>query len=115
MAGKILVVTDDVFFWARIQGAAKDAGREAFRAGDEAAMEAAFASGGVDRILADLTSRAVNVLDWARRWKSLATPPRLIAFGPHVDETALRAALEAGFDDAMPNSRFHRRLAEHVR
>lgn len=115
MPGKILVITDDVFFWARILGAAKAAGRDAARIGDEAAMEAAFAAGGVDRVLADLNSRAVDVLAWAGRLKSLPAPPRLIAFGPHVDEAGQAAALAAGFDEAMPNSRFNRMLGDYLR
>ena len=112
MAGKILFVSDDVFFWARVQGLAKTLGREAVRVGDEAAMDAAFRSGGVARVIVDLGSRSVDALEWVPRWKGSSPAPQLIAFGSHVDEAGFAAARDAGFDLVMPNSRFNRQLAE---
>lgn len=114
MASKILVVTDDLLFWARVQGTATAAGRQAVRIGDEASMKAAFEAGGVDRIFADLGSRSVDVRAWAARWKSLPSPPRLIGYGPHVDEAGMESARAAGFDEAMPNSRFNRMLQDLI-
>ena len=105
MNGKILFVSDDIFFWARVQAAAKTLGREAVRVGDEAAMDAAFRTGGVVRVIVDLGSRSVDALAWAPRWKGASPAPQLIAFGSHVDEAAFTAALSAGFDEVMPNSR----------
>ena len=112
MTGKILFVSDDVFFWARVHGLAKTLGREAVRVGDEAAMDAAFRSGGVARVIVDLGSRSVDARAWVPRWKGSSPAPQLIAFGSHVDEAAFAAAREAGFDLVMPNSRFNRQLAE---
>ncbi len=112
MNGKILFVSDDVFFWARVHGLAKTLGRDAVRVGDEAAMDAAFRSGGVARVIVDLGSRSVDARAWAARWKGASPPPQLIAFGSHVDEAAFTAARDAGFDLVMPNSRFNRQLAE---
>lgn len=37
---------------------------------------------------------------------------KLIAFGPHVHETRLSKATEAGFDQVMPRSRFFHILGE---
>jgi len=112
MSETILFVSDDVFFWARVQGTAKTLGRTVVRVGDEAAMDAAFRSGTVGRVIADLGSRSVDVFAWAPRWKGVSPAPQLIAFGSHVDEAAFAAAREAGFDHVMPNSRFNRSLAE---
>jgi DNA-binding response OmpR family regulator len=112
MSGKILFVSDDVFFWARVQGLAKSLGSNAVRIGDEEAMDAAFQSGGVARVIVDLGSRSVDVLGWAARWKGASPPPQLVAFGSHVNEAALAAAKEAGFDDVMANSRFSRSMAD---
>jgi DNA-binding response OmpR family regulator len=114
MTGRILFVSDDVMFWARVRAAAQAASREIARIDGEAAMAEAYRSGDVARVLADLGSRSVDVLSWARRWKSAPQPPELIAFGSHVDEGALLAAREAGFDRVMPNSQFHRTVAELV-
>ena len=112
MNGKIVFVSDDVFFWARVQGVAKSLGREEIRVGDEATMDAAFRAGGVARVIVDLGSRSVDALAWAARWKGSSPAPQLIAFGSHVNEAAFAAARDAGFDLVMPNSRFNRQLAE---
>lgn len=114
MTGRLLFVSDDLFFWARVQAAARAAGREVRRIGSEAAMEEAFAQGGVGRVIFDLGSRSVDPLAWAPRWKSLDPPPELVAYGAHVDEAALFEARAAGFDHVMPNSRFHRDLPDFV-
>jgi DNA-binding response OmpR family regulator len=112
MAGKVLLVSDDVMFWAKVHGVAKAAGIPVARIPDEAAMEAAFREGGVAKVLADLGSRSVDLHGWARRWKAVAPPPRLIAYGSHVDAAGMDRAVEAGYDEVMPNSRFHRSLSE---
>ena len=112
MNGKILFVSDDVFFWARVWECAKARGRDAVRVGDEATMDAAFRAGGVARVIVDLGSRSVDALAWAARWKQSSPAPELIAFGSHVNEAALAAARDAGFDLVMPNSRFNRQLAD---
>ena len=111
MNGRILFVSDDVFFWARVAAAAKAAGRDASRVGDDAGMEAALAAGGVVRVLFDLSTRAVDPVTCASRWKATTPPPELVAFGSHVNEGALAAAKAAGFDQVMANSRFQRELA----
>ena len=114
MSGRVLFVSDDLLFWARVQAAARSAGREARRIGSEQAMEEAFAEGGVLRVIFDLGSRSVDALSWAPRWKSADPAPELVAYGAHVDEAALFEARAAGFDQVMPNSRFHRSLATFV-
>ena len=110
MEAKILFVSNDVFFWARVQGLAKSLGRDAVRVGDEVAMDAAFQAGGVTRVIVDLGCRSVDALAWAARWKGATPAPQLIAFGSHVDEAAFAAARQAGFDEVMPNSRFNRTI-----
>ena len=77
MNEKILFVSDDVFFWARVQGLAKTLGRDAVRVGDEATMEAAFHAGGVARVIVDLGSRSVDGLAWAAPggWRAGAAQP----------------------------------------
>lgn len=112
MAGKVLLVTDDVMFWAKVHSLAKAAGVPAARVADEASMEAAVAEGGVAKVFADLGSRSVDVLAWAPRLRAMSPPPRLVAYGSHVDTGAMERAVAAGFDEVMPNSRFHRSLPE---
>ncbi len=112
MNEKIVFVSADVFFWARVTSLAKTLGREAVRVGDEAAMDAAFRAGGVSRVIVDLSCRSVDALAWVPRWRATTPSPHLIAFGSHVNEEALAAARDAGFDLVMPNSKFNHQLAE---
>lgn len=111
-SGKVLLATGDVLFWAGVHAAAKAAGVVAIRVGDEASMEKAYAEGGVRLVMADLATAGVDVLSWASRWKGLDPPPRLVAYGSHVDVDRMARAREAGFDEVMPNSRFHREYRE---
>jgi len=112
---RILFVSDDVFFWARVQAAARAAGSDAPRVGDEAGLAAAVAEGDVSRVLFDLGVRAVDPGACAVRFKAVSPSPELVAFGSHVDEAALSAARAAGFDRVMPNSRFQKELPDLVR
>lgn len=114
MSGRIVVVCDDLFFWAKIHGAAKLRGRDAVRVGDEAAMDRAFAEGGVETILADLASRGVDLSVWAARWKERADAPRLVGFVSHVDVAARDRARLAGFDTVLTRSQFSETLGDWI-
>ena len=62
----------------------------------------------------ELADAAVVLLDLALGLDpaSLVAPGRtLIAYGAHVDEAALAAAMAAGCDDALPRSKVFRRAA----
>ena len=111
---KIVFVSSDVMFWARVHAAAKAAGSDAVRVGDEAGMEAAVRDGSVSRVIFDLGFKEFDAAACAARWTSSSPRPQLVAFGSHVDEDAMAAAKNAGFDVVMPNSRFHRTLPEWV-
>ena len=71
-------------------------------------LPAAFLGGGAFLVIADLAAPGIDVLAWAPRWKGADPAPRLIAYGSHVDVERMARAREAGFDEVMPNSRFHR-------
>ena len=60
-----------------------------------------------DLIVVDLAR--VDDLGAVRR---AAPHGRIIAFGPHVDDTALEAARQAGIDEVMPRSQFFRQINE---
>ena len=115
MSRRILVVCDDLLFWARIRAAADAAGTTALRVSDAASLEAALAQGGIVRVLADLGSRSVDALALAVRLRGLPGAPALVAFGSHVDDALLERAREAGYDEVLPNSALHRRVAELTR
>ena len=112
MQDRVLVVCDDLFFWARISGTASALGRTVVRITGEPAMEQAWREGGVRRIVADLSSTSVDVIGWASRWKAREAPPEIIGFVSHVDMETQERARRAGFDAVLPNSRFSQKLAE---
>jgi DNA-binding response OmpR family regulator len=114
MGNRILVISDDLFFWSRIHDAARASGRAVTRISDEASMESAFREGDVRRVIADLGVRSLDLLGWAVRWKGAPDPPELVAFGFHVDERAIEKAREAGFDRVVPNSRLNRQLPDFL-
>ncbi|HJQ97958.1 MAG TPA: hypothetical protein VJ826_06545, partial [Candidatus Polarisedimenticolaceae bacterium] len=88
---RVIFVSDDLLFWSRVTGLARNAGVDAVRLSDEAAMERAFHEGGVTRVIADLGCRGVDLAAWVARWKTADPAPELVAFGSHVDEAALSA------------------------
>ena len=109
MSDRVVVVCSDLLFWSRIVQAAREAGRTAVRVDDDAGMESALAAG-AGAVIVDLGSPPVDPFGWAQRWRALPQPPRLIAFGSHVDRELLGRASEAGFDPVLPRSRFVRDL-----
>jgi DNA-binding response OmpR family regulator len=114
MSRRILVVCEDIFFWAKIHAAASAKGHAAVRIGDEGTMQAAFQEGGVHALFVDLGAQALDIHAWVARWKSLENAPHVIGFVSHVDIDAQRRAREAGFDEVLARSRFSERLADLV-
>lgn len=112
MSRRILVVCDDLLFWARIRAAAVANGVAAVRVSDGPALEAALREGGFHRVLADLDARSVDPLALATRLRGSPDPPALVAFGSHVDEALFERARLAGYDEVLPNSVLNRRVAE---
>jgi CheY-like chemotaxis protein len=115
MSRRILVVCDDLLFWARIRAAAAAGGALAVRVSSGEALEAALREGGIVRVLADLDARSVDPLALAARFRALPDPPTLVAFGSHVDEDRMERARLAGYDEVLPNSALNRRVAELAR
>jgi CheY-like chemotaxis protein len=115
MSRRILVLCDDVLFWARIRAAAEAAGSLAVRVTSGQALEAALREGGIVRVLADLDARSVDPLAVAARLRELPDPPTLVAFGSHVDEDQMERARLAGYDEVLPNSALNKRVAELAR
>lgn len=110
MPDVVLVVCDDLLFWARIHDAARRLGRPVLRVSSETGMEQALREGGVRRVLADLGARSVDAIGWAARWKAAANPPEVVGFVSHVNVDARERALEAGFDSVLTNSQLVGRL-----
>lgn len=57
-------------------------------------------------ILLDLAFPGLDLLDLFRRLREVTPPPRVVAYGSHVDTERLRAARAAGCDPVLPRSKF---------
>jgi hypothetical protein len=72
------------------------------------------------RDAADCAGADVVVVDLARfgnevrAVRKAAPEARIVAFGPHVDEAAAEAAVDAGADVVLPRSRFFRDPASAI-
>ena len=109
VAARVLYVGNNLMDRADVERAAGAAGLAvtACRSADDVA--GALAAGGRPlRAFVDLT---VPDADEAVR-AAAATGVTVIAFGPHVDDWALDRARSLGAADALPRSRFFRRLPE---
>lgn len=110
MQQTVVVVSDDVMFWTRIREAALRRGHGAVRVGDEVSMAEVLRRGGVRCVVCDLDAKGTDPVAWVAKWTDAATPPRLVAYGSHVQPASLEAARRAGFDDVLPRSRFVREI-----
>lgn len=94
----VLVLCPDLFFASQIQGAIQRAGRVGRTCLSQAGLEkqaATLPPGGW--IIVHLMAPGLDL----PRLRAAAPQSRLLAFGPHVKETALRAAAEAGCDRVL--------------
>ena len=60
-----------------------------------------------DLVLLDLNTPLLDCGQVVGQLKALATPPKVIAFGPHVHEARLTAAQEAGCDRVLARGQFY--------
>ena len=116
---RVLVLTADLLFGSRVQGALVAAGQDVQLVGDERRLRERLAVEGVpsvDVLVVDLTDEE---LDGTGIVESL-TPAgglgvtRTLGFYSHVDPAARKGAEEAGFDLVVPRSRMAREGAEIV-
>jgi DNA-binding NarL/FixJ family response regulator len=95
----ILALVPDLLFAARVRGAAPEA--RTLQSADRLLDRVGPAT---RLVLVDLQAR--GALDLIRRLRGRESPPRIIAYGPHVDADALRAAREAGADQVLARGAF---------
>jgi hypothetical protein len=104
----VAVLSGDLFFRAKIEAVAKAAGAPVRFAGSVAeARDAAT-------VLVDLAegARAIGAI---QALKAAPRAPVVVAFGPHREGDAFRAAREAGADRVLARSAFVERLPELLR
>lgn len=110
-----LLLCRDLIFTAKITGTARALGREILVAGG-AERAAAWIEGRRPRVVfVDLAAGDLTAPQAVTHLRSLAPDTPFVAFGSHVDTTALAAARAAGCDPVLPRSRFVAELASLIR
>jgi CheY-like chemotaxis protein len=107
-----LLLSDDLIFTSRVTAEARAQGLKVVSVRSVAALVEHVRQHLPHGILLDL---AFPGLDLNGLFVELRAPsvtlPRMIAYGPHVEAEALRAARAAGCDPVLPRSRFVEALA----
>jgi DNA-binding NarL/FixJ family response regulator len=102
-----LLLCDDLVFASRIAAAAAAAGREVKQARSVDQLVGLAARLGPRRVLVDLGFPGLDLAELFRRLgEACPAPPRVLAYGAHVDAAGLRAARAAGCDPVLPRSKF---------
>lgn len=103
----VLALVPDLMFASRIEGTLQQLGYRVTVVKDAAALQAAARGDGPALVLVDLAARGVEVPAAIAALKTDVATRALpvVAFGPHLDETAREAAVAAGADAVVANSK----------
>ena len=103
----VLAVVDDLLFSSKIRAVAAGAGEAVTFVRNPGGVNAACAEHQPRLVLIDLDRDALNPIETIAMIRAMPAPvPRIVAFGAHVNVDRLRAAREAGADQAMARSAF---------
>lgn len=108
---RIHVLLDDLFFRARIDATARALGVDVAFAARADALPAGGPAGAT--VLVDLTHP--EAIEAIRALALRPDPPRVVAWGSHVDGERMAAARAAGATKVLARSAFTARLAEILR
>jgi DNA-binding NarL/FixJ family response regulator len=112
---RVAILVDDMFFAAKINGAAAECGRSIERIKSREQLEALIANPPA-LVIVDLNSDRIDPLEAIRFFKSrseLSSAP-VVSFVSHVQTDLIRAAQAAGCDLVLPRSAFTQMLVEIV-
>jgi CheY-like chemotaxis protein len=102
-----LLLSDDLIFTSRVVGTARELGCTIRPARSADALEALAREETPTCVIVDLANPSLVLADLLGRLRQACpSSPRVVAYGPHVDAAALRAAREAGCDPVLPRSKF---------
>jgi CheY-like chemotaxis protein len=102
-----LLLSDDLIFTSRVTGTARALGLVVRPARSAEALVELARQQPPRCVLVDLANPGLNLGDLLRRLGEVCpTPPRVVAYGAHVDTATLRAARAAGCHPVLPRSKF---------
>lgn len=108
----LLVVTDDLFFSAKIGETARQVGVSAVFVSDGDELDARIQQAAPALIMVDLGLMKADSISLIERLKQhpLTRTIPVIAYGSHVDHDLMARAARAGCDQVLPRSAFSQRL-----
>jgi CheY-like chemotaxis protein len=111
---KALIVSSDLVTQSKIASAAEAAGLSFLIVARAERLLETIEEHAI--VVLDLTTPGYDVGELVRKLKSSTWPPRaILAFGPHVHETRLRSALDAGCDAVFTRGQFFNQATEILR
>ncbi|MGH7565159.1 MAG: hypothetical protein ACREK5_12165 [Gemmatimonadota bacterium] len=114
----VVILTGDLFFSAKIEAVAEVVGIPVVFVTSREDLERALddtGGAGARRVLIDLNHREAEPTETIQVLKSRPDPPLVVAFGPHREGEAFRAARQAGADRILARSAFVERLPDLLR
>jgi CheY-like chemotaxis protein len=104
----VVCLSSDLGTSSKLSGAATRCGLSMTTAMSAARLFDLVAAEPVTLVLIDLTTAGLDVTDVVTRLRAAEHPPgNIIAFGPHVHESALAAAQAAGCDHVLTRGQMH--------
>jgi CheY-like chemotaxis protein len=102
-----LLLCDDLIFTSRLTGTARALGLTIRAARSADALLDLAGSEAPTCVVLDLHNPGLDLPDLLRRLAEVCpVPPRVVAYGSHVETAVLKAARAAGCDSVMPRSQF---------
>jgi len=112
---RVAIIVDDMFFTAKINGAAAECGRKIERVKTREQLEALLADPPA-LVIIDLNSDRLDPLETISFFKTSAelSAVPLVSFVSHVQTELIRGAQAAGCDYVLPRSAFTQMLSNIV-
>jgi len=110
--GPVYVLCDDLIFTSRISSTARAQNLESKSARSVEQLTELLRQQVPSCVILDLANPGLKIENLtAQLRKECPSPPRVVAFGSHVDTGSLQAAREAGCNVVLPRSKFSEQLA----
>lgn len=109
---RLLLVTADLFFSAKISGTATELGWTVRSLSSAAALPPAEELAETRAILVDLELPTLNIAEFAEL--TAAPGPRLVGYAPHVKKHLFEQAAQAGFDESLSRGALAASLVERL-
>src|SRR5262245_38096346 len=106
-----LLLSDDLLFTSRITATASALGLSIKTARSADVLKNLAAQQAPACVIVDLANPGLNIAELVSALQQHAPPPRVVAYGAHVDTATLKKARDAGCDPVLPRSKFVEDLA----